>query len=65
MDWLLQEYAPPESLSQFMYQKPTQAKRLFFDVIPKNVDESNFNFGFGIENNQEFMLSDNNDFKLK
>ena len=22
-----------------MYQKPTQAKRLFFDVIPKNVDE--------------------------
>ena len=31
----------------------------------QNVDESNFNFGFGIENNQEFMLSDNNDFKLK
>jgi len=36
-EWL--RYAPPESLSQFMYQKPTQAKRLFFDVIPKNVDE--------------------------
>lgn len=36
-EWL--KYAPPESLSQFMYQKPTQAKRLFFDVIPKNVDE--------------------------
>ena len=36
-EWL--KYAPPESLSQFMYQKPTQAKRLFFDIIPKNVDE--------------------------
>jgi len=36
-DWL--RYAPPESLSLFMYQKPKTAKRLFFDVIPKNVDE--------------------------
>jgi lysyl-tRNA synthetase class 1 len=36
-EWL--RYAPPTSLSQFMYQKPNQAKRLFFDVIPKNVDE--------------------------
>jgi lysyl-tRNA synthetase, class I len=36
-EWL--RYAPPTSLSQFMYQKPNQAKRLHFDVIPKNVDE--------------------------
>jgi lysyl-tRNA synthetase class 1 len=36
-DWLT--YAPSESLSLFMYQKPKTAKRLFFDVIPKNVDE--------------------------
>ncbi len=36
-EWL--RYAPPESLSQFMYAKPKTAKRLFFDVIPKNVDE--------------------------
>ncbi len=36
-DWL--KYAPPESLSLFMYQKPKTAKRLFFDVIPKAVDE--------------------------
>ena len=36
-DWL--RYAPPESLSQFMFQKPKTAKRLYFDVIPKNVDE--------------------------
>jgi lysyl-tRNA synthetase class 1 len=35
--WLT--YAPPESLALFMYQKPKTAKRLFFDVIPKTVDE--------------------------
>lgn len=36
-DWLT--YAAPESLSLFMYQKPKTAKRLYFDVIPKAVDE--------------------------
>ncbi|MDH5771796.1 MAG: lysine--tRNA ligase [Rhodospirillaceae bacterium] len=36
-EWL--RYATPESLALFMYQKPKTAKRLFFDVIPKNVDE--------------------------
>jgi len=36
-DWLA--YAPPESLSLFMYQQPRRAKRLFFDVIPRAVDE--------------------------
>ncbi len=36
-DWL--KYASAESLSYFMYQKPKTAKRLFFDVIPKAVDE--------------------------
>ncbi len=36
-DWL--KYAPHESLSLYMYQKPKTAKRLFFDVIPKAVDE--------------------------
>jgi lysyl-tRNA synthetase, class I len=36
-DWLT--YGPPESLSQFMFTKPKTAKRLFFDVIPKSVDE--------------------------
>jgi len=36
-EWLT--YASPESLFLFMYQKPKTAKRLFFDVIPKNVDE--------------------------
>ncbi len=38
-EWLA--YAPPESLSYYMYQKPKTAKRLFFDVIPKAVDEYN------------------------
>jgi lysyl-tRNA synthetase class 1 len=36
-EWL--RYAPPESLSQFMYNKPPSAKRLYFDVIPRAVDE--------------------------
>ena len=36
-EWLA--YASPESLSLFMYQKPTAAKRLAFDVIPRAVDE--------------------------
>ena len=36
-EWL--RYASPESLSEFMYQGPRKAKRLYFDVIPKNVDE--------------------------
>jgi lysyl-tRNA synthetase class 1 len=36
-DWL--RYASPESLSLFMYQRPKEAKKLHFDVIPRNVDE--------------------------
>lgn len=36
-EWL--RYAPPESLAYFMYQKPKAAKRLYFDVIPRQVDE--------------------------
>ncbi|MBX9757443.1 MAG: lysine--tRNA ligase [Beijerinckiaceae bacterium] len=36
-EWLT--YASPESLSLFMFQKPREAKRLYFDVIPRAVDE--------------------------
>jgi len=36
-EWL--RYAPPESLKLFMYQSPKKAKRLYFDVIPRNVDD--------------------------
>jgi len=35
--WLT--YASPESLSNYMFAKPQTAKKLYFDVIPKNVDE--------------------------
>ncbi len=36
-EWL--RYASPESLSLYMYQSPRKAKRLYFDVVPKAVDE--------------------------
>src|SRR5579885_1994823 len=36
-EWL--RYAAPESLSLFMYREPKVAKRLYFDVIPRTVDE--------------------------
>lgn len=36
-EWLT--YASTESLSYFMYLKPKTAKRMYFDVIPKAVDE--------------------------
>jgi lysyl-tRNA synthetase class 1 len=36
-EWLT--YAAPESLALYMFQKPREAKRLHFDVIPRAVDE--------------------------
>ena len=36
-EWL--NYAPQESLALFMFQKPRAAKRLYFDVIPRAVDD--------------------------
>ena len=36
-EWL--DFAATESLSYFMYQKPKTAKRLWWDVIPRAVDE--------------------------
>jgi len=35
--WLA--YAPQESLALYMFTKPRTAKKLYFDVIPKQVDE--------------------------
>lgn len=35
--WLT--YASPESLSLFMFQNPKSARKLYFDVIPKTLDE--------------------------
>jgi len=36
-EWLT--YASPESLELFMFHKPREAKRLYFDVIPRAVDD--------------------------
>ncbi|MDE1974041.1 MAG: lysine--tRNA ligase [Hyphomicrobiales bacterium] len=36
-EWL--HYASPESLSLFMYREPKAAKRLYFDIIPRHVDD--------------------------
>ncbi len=36
-EWL--RYAPQESLSYYMFQSPRKAKRLYFDVIPQQVDD--------------------------
>jgi lysyl-tRNA synthetase class 1 len=36
-EWL--EYATPESLALYMFNSPRKAKRLFFDAIPRYVDD--------------------------
>ncbi len=36
-DWL--KFSPIQSLELFMFQNPTRAKRLYFDVIPKMTDD--------------------------
>ena len=36
-EWL--RYATPESLSLYMHRSPRKAKRLYFDVIPRAVDD--------------------------
>jgi lysyl-tRNA synthetase class 1 len=36
-EWL--RYAPQESLANFMFASPKSAKRLYFDVIPRQVDD--------------------------
>jgi lysyl-tRNA synthetase class 1 len=36
-EWL--RYAPPESLALYMFQAPRRAKRLYFDVIPRAIDD--------------------------
>lgn len=36
-EWL--RYAPQESLALYMFQSPRKAKRLYFDVIPRAVDD--------------------------
>ena len=52
--WL--RYASPQSLSLYMFQKPKSAKKLFFDVIPKTVDEyiSHYNSFEDLVENKKF-----------
>ncbi|MBP9752271.1 MAG: lysine--tRNA ligase [Proteobacteria bacterium] len=51
-DWL--KYAPHESLAYYMYQTPKRAKRLYFDVIPKTVDDYlTFSEKYKAQSNQE------------
>lgn len=53
-EWL--KYGPLESLSWFIYQNPTKAKKLYFDIIPKSVDDylsDRERFGRDAENEEE------------
>ncbi len=60
-DWL--KYAPAESMSLFMYQKPKTAKRLYFDVIPKAMDEY-LTFALAFEKQEELLRLDNPAFHI-
>ena len=55
-EWM--HYAPIESMSLLMYQSPTKAKRLHFDVLPKTVDEYlQFNKKYHAEEDMQKKLS--------
>ena len=53
-DWL--RYADQDSLSYFMFQKPKTAKRLFFDVIPRMMDDYHQSLKKYEEQNEEEKL---------
>ncbi|MGO4713140.1 lysine--tRNA ligase [Bradyrhizobium sp. 2TAF24] len=55
-EWL--RYASPESLSLFMYREPKAAKRLYFDVIPRNVDDyQQFLDGYGRQDGKQRLAN--------
>jgi lysyl-tRNA synthetase, class I len=55
-EWL--RYASPESLSLFMYREPKSAKRLYFDVIPRNVDDyQQFLDGFSRQDSKQQLAN--------
>lgn len=59
-EWL--RYATQESLSLYMYTNPRKAKRLYFDVIPKAVDEyySHLNgFWKAVEEGEDAKIASN------
>jgi lysyl-tRNA synthetase, class I len=55
-EWL--RYASPESLSLYMYNRPREAKKLHFDVIPRAVDEY-FSHLAGVAKQDEKQLLSN------
>ena len=52
-EWMT--YGTKESLSLFMYQNPKRAKRLYFDCIPKSMDEYKKYFNALQEKKQETL----------
>ena len=54
-EWMT--YGTKESLSLFMYQNPRRAKRLYFDCIPKSMDEYKKYFKDVKEKKQELLES--------
>jgi len=55
-EWL--KYGSEESLSVFMFNNPQRAKRLYFDCIPKSMDEYRSNM-MKIKNNENNLVYDN------
>jgi lysyl-tRNA synthetase, class I len=55
-EWLT--YADPDSLSLYMYNRPREAKKLYFDVIPRAVDEyASFQQAFGRQEIKERLMN--------
>ena len=55
-EWLT--YADPDSLSLYMYNRPREAKKLYFDVIPRAVDEySQFQQAFGRQEIKDRLIN--------
>ena len=55
-DWLT--YADPQSLSLYMYNRPREAKKLYFDVIPRAVDEyAQFQSAYGRQETKDRLMN--------
>ncbi len=55
-EWLT--YADPQSLSLYMYNRPREAKKLYFDVIPRAVDEyAQFQNAYGRQETKDRLMN--------
>jgi lysyl-tRNA synthetase class 1 len=55
-EWLT--YADPQSLSLYMYNRPREAKKLYFDVIPRAVDEyAQFQGAYGRQETKDRLMN--------